>query len=130
MIETAFPEFGVTSADTKPKVRSWSGLTSKDLASKSRDPLRSRQYELLFTEWSEQVHGSPSAVTANLFLSDASAETVLESDDIRITEVATMSVTFFLHLWREIPDVPDPDAEKMEIWTRRMLNTVSNRGGS
>lgn len=115
LLAHSFPEFRKKDrADGSPRwATSWCDRNTRDLAEASPNPLRPAQYQLLFASWSEQVHSAPGAMLDSMFRrADGDwVESVVRSDDVRIAELATMTMTLFLEMWRELPHAPPPDAE-------------------
>ncbi|HCX83612.1 MAG TPA: hypothetical protein DHV14_00405 [Micrococcales bacterium] len=102
--------------------RSWSGKTARELAEASDHPLRSKQYELLFTAWSEETHAAPGALIDSIVrrAGDQGFEDVVADDDRNVAEVQAMSLMLFFELGRLLPDAPDLGSETIEGWVSRL----------
>jgi hypothetical protein len=129
MLEHVFPEF--RSVDKTGKVRwssSWSGHTTRYLAEQSKHSLRQDQYHLLFVAWSEETHGAPAALIANMFPDNRPVEEIIASDDTRIAETVTVAISLFLELWKLLPHLPQLDPMKSLEWTSRMIAEANRYG--
>ena len=96
---------------------SWSGHTARYLAEKSTNPQRVIQYDVLFTAWSQEAHGTPGAV-----LAFGETDAHKDPEDSAATEYAntvhtvTMAIKLFVELWTLLPHVPHPDAGQFAEW--------------
>ena len=129
MLEVTFGEF--RRIDKKGSVHwlpSWSGHTARYLAEQSKGPLRVQQYELLFSEWSEQAHATPGALLDNLFPSGLTAEQIVNSDDIEIVQTVMMAVTLFLEIWTLLPHVPQVAATQRLDWIESIIEEARRHG--
>ncbi|GES32328.1 DUF5677 domain-containing protein [Streptomyces angustmyceticus] len=111
---------------------SWSGKTTRALAESSPDPMRVPQYELLFSTWSEQTHGAPGVLATDLFLryeeeivAEALAEVkgvppelpqLITGSGLKGMQTLSMAIILFLHLWQQLPNVPQPDLGECSKW--------------
>ncbi|MFB8381056.1 DUF5677 domain-containing protein [Streptomyces rubiginosohelvolus] len=107
----------------------WSGRTTRALARSSPDPLRERQYELLFSAWSEQAHAAPGVFATGLF--DLYEQEVWEEElakvkgklpenfplltggDRRAAQTLGMGIVLFLQLRQQLPGVPQSTTEEI-----------------
>lgn len=111
--------------------RSWSGKHIRALVEASARPLRKAQYEQLFVVWSEQVHGAPTTLLANLFpvWQDDVAE-LLASDDRQIVQTANMAVMLFAELWLLLPGVPAPETGVIAGWMAELMKQAKAVGAA
>jgi hypothetical protein len=115
--EKSFPEFRSKTKDGKLKNKpSWSGYSARYLAEKSKNPLRVTEYDLLFTEWSEEAHGTPRAVLPGLLAADNDPEDIAATEYGQTANTVAMAITLFVELWTLLPHVPDPDAGQFTAW--------------
>jgi hypothetical protein len=129
MLEETFPEFRRgTDKGTVHWLTSWSGHTARYLSERSSHRLRVDQYELLFSEWSEQAHGAPTALMANMFPRDVPAEQIIASDDAEIIQTVTMAIALFFELWILLPHIPQIDPQQRLTWTNTMIAEARKHG--
>jgi Family of unknown function (DUF5677) len=129
MLEQTFPEFRrVNDQGTVHWLRSWSGHTARYLAEQSSHRLRADQYDLLFSEWSEQAHGTPAALMENMFPREAPTEQIIALDDAEIIQTVTMAITLFFELWMLLPHVPQVDPHQRLAWTNAMIAEARKHG--
>ncbi|MFE9018407.1 DUF5677 domain-containing protein [Streptomyces sp. NPDC007808] len=152
-LDKGFDEFKLSPrADGTMRWRtSWSGKTTRTLAELSSDTMRIRQYELLFSAWSEQTHATPSVFATNLFdqyeeevIADAYAKAMDALPDSsrliteagfplingarrREAETLSMSVTLFVHLWQQLPNVSALNTGDMRSILRRVREFMTRR---
>ena len=127
--DNAFGEFrAVTKKGKVVWANSWCGMTVRGLADASTHSLRSHQYVILFSSWSEQTHGSPSTILADIVGDRGSSfEELLASDEPRVGATAAMAVVLFTELWRMLPAIPSPPEEKSEGWQRDLRADAESR---
>lgn len=134
LLAQSFPEFRKKDRpDGSPRwATSWCDRTTRDLSEASPNPLRPAQYRLLFVTWSEQVHGAPSVMLGSMFRRDNGdwVESVVRSDDLRVSELATMAVTLFLEMWRLLPYAPPSDADDELRWSTDLVHHARRHTGS
>ncbi|WSA79402.1 DUF5677 domain-containing protein [Streptomyces sp. NBC_01799] len=108
---------------------SWSGKTTRALAELSLDPMREHQYELLFSAWSEQTHATPGVFATDLFDRyevEVSAEALAKAEgvppgrfplltgaDRKAAQTLSMTITLFIQLWQQLPNVPQSSVEEI-----------------
>ncbi len=112
--------------------RNWSGHSTARLAELSpRQPIRRHQYRQLFNAWSEQVHGSPSALLPGMFPQIEPEYNDLLEDDLKpSSEVAAMTIILFAELWVMLPAVPSPAEEQRREWSRAIFTEARGFGAS
>jgi hypothetical protein len=116
--------------DTWVWADSWSGKTIRKLAEDSPSPLRQDQYRLLYSAWSEQTHGAPSAILLSSIRGPQTARAVMDGDDVRISEAVGSAVTHFLEVWLLMKTIPPPTLEQLEGWFKRMLDEAYRFGAT
>lgn len=128
ILAVGFPEFR-SGSDAAPRFdRTWSGLTTKALAARSSNPIRRKQYEILFRFWSEEAHASPRALLeAVMPTSDLDFDAAVLSDDTRIAETVSVAVSLYIDLWMLLPSLP-PLAEAWN-WLDELL-AIAQRFGA
>jgi hypothetical protein len=124
LLDGEFAEF--RSLTKKGKVvwaTSWSGCTTRQLADASTHPLRTDQYVLLFSTWSEQTHASPGALIGDILGQriNRTLEDFLKGDEVRVAEVAAMAVVLFIDLWRLLPSIPALDEARVQTWSGELI---------
>jgi hypothetical protein len=131
-LEKGFPEFATEKNGRLRFARSWTGLTTKDLADRSPNPLRAAQYEQLNSVWSEEIHATPAALLDAVFPDDGGEDWVRRAvdDDVESAQVATMTVTLFLELVRAPPLAPAFDARREPEWTRSLKEEAVRLGAA
>lgn len=118
-----FDEFRAQSKpDGTPRWRSsWSGKNTRTLAELSPNPARISQYELLFSAWSEQAHGSPSVFFGALWQALDDEEYYhpffLRGTDHKIAQTLGMSIILFTQLWAELPILSKVSPKEFDSWT-------------
>lgn len=129
MLAHTFPEFrSVGSTGHVHFAPSWSGHSARYLAEHSPRPLRADQYDLLYSDWSEQTHAAPAALLETMFPSGLSPETIIDRDLVRIVETITMAITLFLELWALLPHAPQPETSELKAWRTRMIDEARELG--
>jgi hypothetical protein len=130
LLDSSFDEFRV--GDQGRLARSWSGKSTRDLALASPvQPLRSRQYQLLFVAWSEQVHAAPASLMDAFFpRSLDKIDEMIAEDDKRVAETGAMCVTLFVELWRQLRTVPALDVSHVVRWQTRLAAEAQSLGAS
>lgn len=73
-------------------VRSWARKSTREMADASPHTIRVDQYRHLFSSWSEQTHGTPSAILQSFMFGGAVAD-VVARDEVRIAETVGSAVT-------------------------------------
>ncbi len=129
LLENTFPEFRTV----KPTggvvwAGSWCRQTTRELAAKSRRPLREAQYRLLFKAWSEQAHGSPRTLLEDITGRRGSLEQAIADDDTRVAETAAMAVLFFCELWSLLPHIPPPAEARVAGWMGELMDEARRLG--
>lgn len=123
LLGTAFSEFqGKPKTDgTVRWVTSWCRKTTRDLAEASPDAMAIKQYEILYTVWSEQAHAAPGALIDNIFrtVEDGWIKRAIVADDAHILGIAHMALIFFFRLWLLLPNIEVP-VEHFARWNRYM----------
>jgi hypothetical protein len=127
LLKENFPEF--LGKDGR-WVSSWSGKNTRQLAEGSTRDIRTDQYELLFSAWSEQTHASPGALLGNIFsLAGSKAiEEIVADDDREIIEVAGVSISLFFELWWALPNVVPLDSQTAAGWMEKFADEARKRG--
>jgi fermentation-respiration switch protein FrsA (DUF1100 family) len=74
------------------------------------------QYDLLFTAWSEEAHGTPGAVLAGLLGPRNDPEDIVATEYGQTAQAVTMAIRLFVELWTLLPHVPHPDAGQFAEW--------------
>jgi hypothetical protein len=129
MLEQTFPEFRHVSATGHVSWdKSWSRMDARRLAELSTHPLRKKQYELLFSSWSEQVHAVPGALLDDLFRHEIAVEKIVRDDVTRSAEALSMGVTFFLELAMLLPSLPRLDPTSVFKWTTILADQADVHG--
>jgi hypothetical protein len=126
-IDSAFEEFRDKMGGF---VSSWNRKNARALAEESKSPLRAKQYEMLFTEWSEETHGAPAALLPNIFgpTNEWIIEEIVAGDDREIIEIAFTSITLFLQLWVALSFAPAPDRELLEATFAKLSEFAKSQG--
>lgn len=109
---------------------SWNDMPPRKLSGASPNRLRSRQYELLYSAWSEQTHASPSAVLDSMFLTEDDFDALIASDDVRAAELIGTAVTLLIELWHSLPEIPGPDPVEVAAWQETLLQWAARYGGT
>ncbi|MFI1519531.1 DUF5677 domain-containing protein [Kitasatospora cineracea] len=144
-LDAHFDEFKLAPrADGTPRWRSnWSGKTAKALAELSSDPMRAKQYDLLFSTWSEQTHATPSIFTSDLFdryeeevLGEAMTEvtrllpssfSLIGGQGRREAHTLSMVIVLFTQLWRILPNAPRPIEDEAENRLKKVKEFMARR---
>jgi hypothetical protein len=105
-------------------IRSWSGKTARELADRSREHARKDQYRLLFTPWSEQTHAAPGALLGRMLQVETDPKELIETDDMRVTEAATMAVELLVSLADTLSTMPAIPTEKRQAWLRDLKSEI------
>ena len=115
MLDKSFSDLKNSSGGWVP---SWSGKNVRQLAEASPFGLRTDQYQLLFSAWSEQAHASPGALLDGIFLrvGNEAKDQIAADEDREVIEVAGISITMFLQLWWALSDVPALDKGLAADW--------------
>lgn len=130
MLEHTFPEFRHVNATGHVRWdKRWSRLDARRLAEQSTHRLRKKQYELLFTSWSEQVHAAPGALIDDLFRREIDVEKIVRDDVTRSAEALSMGVTLFLELAMLLPSLPQLDPAIVFKWTTVLAHEAERHGG-
>jgi hypothetical protein len=128
MLDNAFAEFRTKDGGW---AKSWSGRPVRQLAEASSKPLRAEQYQLLFGPWSEQVHASPGALIDGILGPiGLTAERIIKDDDRQIVEVASISITFFIEIWTELPNILPLPAEVATDWMGKIVAAAREQGAA
>jgi hypothetical protein len=128
LLDSGFDEF--RAGEKRRFTKSWAGKSTRDLAlASSVQPLRSRQYQLLFVAWSEQVHAAPGSLMDAFFpRSLDKIDEMVAEDDKRVAETGAMCVTLFVELWRQLRTVPALDISEVSRWQTRLAAEARSLG--
>jgi len=130
MLEHTFPEFRHVNATGRVSWdKRWSRLDARRLAELSTHRLRKKQYELLFSSWSEQVHAAPGALLDDLFRREIDVERIVRDDVTRSAEALSIGVTLFLELAMLLPNLPQLDPASVFKWTTVLAHEAERHGG-
>jgi len=122
LLKDYFEEFRQVHANgDRSWARSWTRQSASALADRSPSRLRKDQYNTLYGSWSEQAHGGPTALLPNVMPHLVDGPELVASDDVRVVETVTVSVTLFLELWQLLPNLPPPDPVKSLDWANRAM---------
>jgi len=117
--------------DSKGKwLKSWSGRTTRRLAELSPSEMRLKQYEMLFSEWSEETHAAPGALIGAIVGRQETdwVERAVAEDDREIGQLILLLVVLFLETTRTLEGVPTPDLEHQLMWMARLDAELRSRG--
>jgi hypothetical protein len=131
LLQSAFPEFQKPKKDGSFRwATSWSDKNIRALADASPDPLRKAQYELLFTAWSEQTHGSPRVLLETLVPRSGAGvrAEIIQNDDVRVIETASMAAGLFLELWSKLHSITPVGASRRAAWLRQLMEVAQRHG--
>ena len=107
---------------------SWNSKSARDMSEASPDKMRTKQYKVLFSAWSEQAHGTPGAVIGQMMREDMRAvDSVRAREEVvtRSMETLAMALTLFVELWMNLGNVSQPKLEQfMESNPRQRINIV------
>ena len=106
---------------------SWNSKSARDMSEASPDKMRTKQYKVLFSAWSEQAHGTPGAVIGQMMREDMRAvDSVRAREEVvtRSMETLAMALTLFVELWMNLGNVSQPKLEQFMEWFAR-LNEVT-----
>jgi hypothetical protein len=107
--EKMFPFFRSKTKDgTLKNTGSWSGNKARYLAEKSKNPLRVAQYDVLFSAWSGEAHGTPGAVLAGRLPPHNAPEDIAAVKYGETVQTLGMATTLFVELWTLLPHAPQP----------------------
>ncbi|UUE28486.1 DUF5677 domain-containing protein (plasmid) [Rhodococcus qingshengii] len=101
---------------------SWNSKNAREMSELSMHPMRKFHYQLLFRTWSEQAHGSPGILFAQMQRYDAAKEDPeLFAGDVqaRSIEIVSMAITQFINLWCCLTAFPAPDTYEVQMWFAR-----------
>jgi hypothetical protein len=104
-------------------------MDTRRLAELSSHRLRKKQYELLFSSWSEQVHAAPGALLDDLFRREIDVAKIVRDDVTRSAEALSMGVTLFLELAMLLPNLPQLDPASVFKWTNVLAREAERHGG-
>lgn len=93
--------------------------------------MRVHQYEQLFSTWSEEVHGAPSALIDLVFqygTGQAWVDRAVASDDAECAQLAAMVVVLFLELIRLLPLAPAFHPRDELAWTGALRQEAARLG--
>ncbi|MFE4651550.1 DUF5677 domain-containing protein [Streptomyces sp. NPDC056707] len=125
----SFGDFqGKPKSDGSPRwVSAWHKKTTRDLAELSTDKMRVHQYDQLYSVWSEQTHAAPGALMESIFREahEGWVDAVVESDDKKIIETASMALMLFVQLWWALPNVPVLEPERVMQWMLVMMEIMA-----
>lgn len=102
---------------------SWCRKSVRQMAKESPNPARMDQYDLLYSMWSEQVHGSPGALMATALLKGEPewAGKLLHEENKKIAEIVGNTVNILCEIWIILPLMrPAFDKEKGDLWLKRV----------
>jgi len=104
---------------------SWTGKNSRQLASESPNTMRLQQYELLYREWSSEVHAAPATMLESLFREPGVdlTELLREGAD-KTAQLMAVTLNLFLDLWNVLPHVPRPSANANLAWLARIQHEL------
>jgi hypothetical protein len=128
-----FGEFRASpKADGTPRWKSsWSGKNTRALAELSPNLARTSQYDLLFSAWSEQAHGSPGVFFGALWQALDDEEfyhpVFLRGTDHKIAQTLGMAIILFVQLWGELPVLAKASPKKFETWTGAVEEFMKRR---
>lgn len=102
-------------------VDSWCRRNMKELCEASKNSMRMSQYELLYSPWSEQVHGAPGALINSMMQKPEPGweQLVMDTDGVRIHEVVGMAVSLFAELRLYLPHIEPLDPSVAYEWLER-----------
>lgn len=119
------PSFDAFKANTKDGslkfVDSWCRKNMKALCEESTNSMRMSQYELLYSPWSEQVHGAPGALIDSMMQKPEPGweQLVMDNDEVRIQETVGMSISLFAELRQYLPHIESLNPSTAYDWLER-----------
>jgi hypothetical protein len=119
LLSSEFEDFALPDRQGEKRWRaSWSGKNAFQLASASSSEMRVRQYQQLFSAWSEQIHAAPGALLDGILrTSDLDwIDRIMTEDAAAIMNTASMAIPLFLELWQLLPNVKQSPPEQMLQW--------------
>lgn len=130
-IETALAhphksQFLRTSKDGKRThwAQSWCDKNLKELCLASERKLRMMNYEILYSAWSEQIHGAPGSLYERIrfHLSPGPLDYYQALETDRVNGIGTMAVTMLLELWERLPGSPSGYEAERQLWANRLTD--------
>lgn len=116
--QPAYAEFrrGADATGRAKWAKSWSGKTLSQLCEESPKELRQVNYRTLFSDWSEQAHGTPGALVRGIISSIFPERPYLHDDLERTESVIAMALVQFLELWEILPGAPPLEKSLRQEW--------------
>ncbi|POH60156.1 DUF5677 domain-containing protein [Arthrobacter glacialis] len=119
-------QFLRTSKDGKRThwAQSWCDKNLKELCVVSERKLRMMNYEILYSAWSEQVHGTPGSLYERIrfHLSPQPLDYYQALETDRVNGIGTMAVTMLLELWERLPGSPPGYEAERHLWATRLTD--------
>jgi hypothetical protein len=123
-----FPEFaGKTKTGMPTWIESWHGSNTRQLAERSKDPMRRHQYTTLFALLSAYTHAAPTVIAGSfeeithLRAPFDDIDNYLRREDARLRQLAGLAIAFYLELWHCCsPPVTELPASNVWTWLERL----------
>jgi hypothetical protein len=119
----AGPEFDEFRNKKGGFITSWASRKTKELCELSKMGLRMRQYELLYSAWSEHAHATPGALVDSILRTSSPGwvEEVVADDETNIQECVRMAISLFVELRMYLPSIDPLHFDLTSDWFGRVL---------